>query len=69
MDELSMNPQSIPAVKRTVRSLSLGDSRSFVSEALKQTTAKRIFELIRDAYGELLSKTIYSESVSNAWGK
>jgi phosphotransferase system enzyme I (PtsI) len=65
MDELSMNPPSIPAVKRIVRSLSLGDSRAFVSEALKQTTAKRVFELIRDAYGGLLSETIYSESVSN----
>jgi phosphotransferase system enzyme I (PtsI) len=66
LDELSMNPQSIPAVKRTVRSLSLGDSRSFVSEALKQNTARGVFELIRDAYGGLLSETIYSANLSNA---
>jgi phosphoenolpyruvate-protein phosphotransferase (PTS system enzyme I) len=59
LDELSMNPPAIPAVKRIVRSLSLEDSRSFVTEALKQNTAKRVFELIRDTYGEFLPETNY----------
>jgi phosphoenolpyruvate-protein kinase (PTS system EI component) len=54
-----MNPPSIPAVKRIIRSLSLEDSRSFVAEALKQNTAKRVFELIRDTYGEFLPETNY----------
>ena len=28
MDELSMNPQSIPQIKRVIRSLDVGDARS-----------------------------------------
>jgi phosphotransferase system enzyme I (PtsI) len=65
MDELSMNPQSIPFVKRAVRTLRLEDSRTFVEDALKQTTAKRVFELIKDAYGELLSEQPYTDAVPN----
>jgi phosphotransferase system enzyme I (PtsI) len=54
MDELSMNPQSIPHIKRVIRSLSLGDARSFVQEALKKRTARGVFSLIREAYGDIL---------------
>ena len=61
MDELSMNPQSIPVVKRVIRSLRVEDTRSFVKEVLKQPTAKRTFELINDTYGSILSEQLYSE--------
>ena len=60
MDELSMNPQSIPDIKRVIRSLNVGDARSFVREALKQTTARSMFELIKDTYGNILSEQLYS---------
>jgi phosphotransferase system enzyme I (PtsI) len=59
LDELSMNPQSIPAVKRVIRVLKLEDTRYFVEEALRQTTAKKVFELIRDTYGDILADQIY----------
>jgi phosphotransferase system enzyme I (PtsI) len=61
MDELSMNPQTIPDIKRVIRSLNVADTRSFLEEVLKQTTAKRTFELIKDTYGSILSEQVYSE--------
>jgi phosphotransferase system enzyme I (PtsI) len=62
MDELSMNPQSIPVVKRVIRSLRVEDTRSFIKEVLKQPTAKRTFELINDTYGSILSEQMYTEA-------
>jgi phosphotransferase system enzyme I (PtsI) len=61
MDELSMNPQTIPDIKRVIRALNVSDSRSFLTEVLKQTTAKSVFELIKDTYGSILSEQVYSE--------
>ncbi len=61
MDELSMNPQTIPDIKRVIRSLNVEDTRSFIKDVLKQTTAKSTFELIRDTYGSILSEYIYTE--------
>ena len=61
MDELSMNPQTIPDIKRVIRSLNVEDTRSFIKDVLKQTTAKSTFELIRDTYGSILSEQIYTE--------
>jgi phosphotransferase system enzyme I (PtsI) len=60
MDELSMNPQSIPDIKRVIRTLNVADTRSFMKEVLKQTTAKSTFELIRDTYGNILAERLYS---------
>jgi phosphotransferase system enzyme I (PtsI) len=54
MDELSMNPQSIPHIKRVVRSLSLSDARAFAQDALKKKTARGVFGLVREAYGDIL---------------
>jgi phosphotransferase system enzyme I (PtsI) len=61
MDELSMNPQTIPDIKRIIRSLNVADTRSFVKEILKQTTAKSTFELIKDTYGSILPEQLYAE--------
>ena len=61
MDELSMNPQTIPDIKRVIRSLKVEDTRSFLKEVLKQTTARDTFELIKDAYGSIFSEQLYSE--------
>jgi phosphotransferase system enzyme I (PtsI) len=60
IDELSMNPQSIPVVKRVIRSIRLEDTRRLVEEALKQTTAKNVFELVRDTFGDTLADHTYS---------
>jgi len=59
MDELSMNPQSIPRAKRVLRSLSAGEARSFVREALLRKTAGSVFEIIQTTYGSLLSELEY----------
>ena len=61
MDELSMNPQTIPDIKRVIRSLNVADTRSFMNDVLKQNTAKDTFELIKEAYGSILSEQLYSD--------
>jgi phosphotransferase system enzyme I (PtsI) len=61
MDELSMNPQTIPDIKRIIRSLNVAEARSFMKDVLKQNTAKSTFELIKEAYGSILSEQLYSE--------
>jgi len=60
MDELSMNPQAIPDIKRVIRSLNVADTRSFMKEVLKQKTAKSTIELIKDTYGNILAEQLYS---------
>ena len=60
LDELSMNPQAIPDIKRVIRSLNVADTRTFMKEVLKQTTAKSTFELIKDTYGNILAEQLYS---------
>ncbi|HBN26740.1 MAG TPA: phosphoenolpyruvate--protein phosphotransferase [Desulfobacteraceae bacterium] len=59
IDELSMNPRSIPAVKNIIRSISMKESRQFLAEVLKQSTASDIMEMLQDTYGSLLSEKIY----------
>lgn len=61
MDELSMNSQSIPAVKSMIRSLKMADARSFLNEALKKPTAKEVEDLVNNTYGSILSDKVYSE--------
>ena len=61
MDELSMNPQSIPAVKRMIRTLNVGDTREFMQEVLKKTTSRDIMNLVQDTYGAMLSNGTPSE--------
>ena len=61
MDELSMNPQSIPVVKRMIRTLNVGDTREFMKEVLKKTTSRDIINLVQDTYGAMLSNETPSE--------
>jgi phosphotransferase system enzyme I (PtsI) len=56
INELSMNPQSIPAVKRVIRSLNVGETRTVIKEMLKLKTARGAYELLRDTYGDLLAE-------------
>jgi phosphoenolpyruvate-protein phosphotransferase (PTS system enzyme I) len=53
LDELSMNPQSIPLVKRMIRSISLADARKLVKKVLNLRSAREVFEVLRDSFGEL----------------
>jgi phosphotransferase system enzyme I (PtsI) len=59
LDEFSMNPQSIPAVKSMIRSLKIEDIRLFVQTVLKQTSAINVYKLLLDTYGDLLPDKVY----------
>ncbi len=56
IDELSMNPQSIPAVKNMIRSLKVEDARCFIKEALKQTTTMDVIKLVEASFGEMFGQ-------------
>ena len=62
MDELSMNPQTIPDIKRVIRSLDVSDARSFLQDVLKQKTARNTFELLKAAYGSIIAEQTYTEA-------
>ena len=59
LDQLSMNPQSIPHIKRVIRSLSVSDARSFLQETLKKKTARGVFGLVQEAYGDILKEQAF----------
>ena len=54
IDELSMNPQSIPSVKQMIRMLSAAEAKRFVKEVLKRSTAREIQNLLEEIYGKLV---------------
>ncbi|MDO9264981.1 MAG: putative PEP-binding protein, partial [Desulfosalsimonadaceae bacterium] len=59
IDALSMAPQSIPSVKNMIRKISVSESRLFLKEVLKQTSAADTMQLITDTYGKTLTNGIY----------
>jgi phosphotransferase system enzyme I (PtsI) len=61
MDELSMNPQSIPAAKNVIRSLHAEDTKQLLTAALKLTRAKDIYQMIEKQYGDIISKAVFPE--------
>jgi phosphotransferase system enzyme I (PtsI) len=56
IDAVSMNPISIPAVKKIARTLSVNESKLFLEEALKQPTTEDVIKLVHDTYGPTFSK-------------
>jgi len=60
MENLSMNPQSIPAAKKMIRSLSVTEARSLLKEVLKKTSTKGIMELVQENYGRILSDKLFT---------
>ena len=60
MDELSMNPQSIPRAKRIIRALKVSDAQLLVQAALQKKTAGGVFELIQSSYGDVIAELEYS---------
>jgi len=59
MDELSMNPQSIPEVKRMIRSLKVETSKDFLQEILLQPTIDGVSRLLEDTYGHIFSESLF----------
>ena len=59
LDELSMNPQSIPVLKNVIRSISLANAEKFLQKVLEQTSCQAVIDLIQAEYGEIISATIY----------
>ncbi|CAB5148101.1 Phosphoenolpyruvate-protein phosphotransferase of PTS system (EC [Olavius algarvensis associated proteobacterium Delta 3] len=59
MDELSMNPQSIPEVKRMIRSLKVAGSKDFLAEILKQSTVDGVSRLLEDTYAGIFSESLF----------
>jgi phosphotransferase system enzyme I (PtsI) len=57
LSELSMHPQAIPMVKRTIRSIRLSDTKEVVKKVLGLKTAREAFLLLREAYGDLIATT------------
>ncbi|MBW1696266.1 MAG: phosphoenolpyruvate--protein phosphotransferase [Deltaproteobacteria bacterium] len=55
INELSMNPQSIPSIKTMIRSLRIIDTLELTKEALKKATAKEIADLVQEACGTIIS--------------
>ena len=56
IDELSMNSQSIPAVKNMIRSLKIEDTKKLMKEILKQTTTNDVIKLVEASFGNIISK-------------
>jgi len=61
LDELSMNPQSIPAVKNMIRSLDTHDAENVLDEVLQHTTVEAALELLRQRYGDLVAAMLYDQ--------
>ncbi|MFC1857119.1 phosphoenolpyruvate--protein phosphotransferase [Thermodesulfobacteriota bacterium] len=50
LDELSMNPQSIPLVKNIIREVSFEDCKQLVQEVLKKRAVEEIFQILKNNY-------------------
>ena len=51
IQELSMNPQSIPAVKQAIRAVRADEARTFLDKVLQQVTAADVRQLVESTYG------------------
>jgi len=58
VDELSMNAQSIPAVKSIIRKVKTDNFSIFADELLKQKTHNDIIKLVQKEYGDIFCVTI-----------
>ena len=60
IEELSMNPQSIPAVKSMIRALKIEEARDFMKDVFKQNTVSEVEALIKEIYGSILFEKVYA---------
>ncbi|MBW1778879.1 MAG: hypothetical protein JRJ54_15030, partial [Deltaproteobacteria bacterium] len=63
IDELSMNSQCIPLVKRMIQQVSLQESRAFVQSIRNETTAKGVRARVLERYGDVLKNGIMTEGL------
>jgi phosphoenolpyruvate-protein phosphotransferase (PTS system enzyme I) len=61
LNELSMNPQSIPLVKSMIRLITLEETEEFVTTLFSATTAEEVEKRVESRYGKLLAEQIYGE--------
>jgi phosphotransferase system enzyme I (PtsI) len=61
INRLSMNPQSIPLIKKTIRSLNVKDTGLFVKDVLKKTSETGIMDILLSAYGNILQDIGYTD--------
>jgi phosphotransferase system enzyme I (PtsI) len=52
VDELSMNPQSIPLVKNTIRLIDTSHVNAFIDKAMTLTTSEAVHSLLEQVFGE-----------------
>ncbi len=57
--ELSMNPQSIPKVKRMIRSVSLEGTKAILDQVLNLNKISEIVDLMESNYGKILSEMAF----------
>ncbi|ETR69715.1 MAG: phosphotransferase system, enzyme I, PtsI [Candidatus Magnetoglobus multicellularis str. Araruama] len=58
IDEFSMNPPSIPAVKNIIRQISTDNMAPFLDRILAQKSPDDIIQIVQDTYGALFKETI-----------
>ena len=56
LDEISMNPQSIPIVKQMIASLRQEECRNLVTEVMELKTTREVLDLVNKQYGGLLAE-------------
>jgi len=61
MNNLSMNPQSIPIIKSMIRLFNVEDASLFIKEVLKETTDTGVMELVLNTFGSILFDIGYPE--------
>jgi phosphoenolpyruvate-protein kinase (PTS system EI component) len=49
-----MNPQSMPAIKNTIRNLENKDCRLFTEELLQKSSTQDVMQAISQRYGKLM---------------
>ncbi len=61
MNNLSMNPQSMPIIKSIIKLFNVEDARLFIKEVLKETTDTGVMELVLNTFGSILFDIGYTE--------
>jgi phosphotransferase system enzyme I (PtsI) len=56
VDELSMNPQSIPIVKNAIRAIGMTDLAAFIDDVMSMATPEDVETLLYKTYGTIVSK-------------
>ena len=57
IEELSMNPQSIPVVKNAIRSIDAADLEAFMQKVMQLSRIEAIQELLEQYFGDVVTRT------------